>query len=150
MLFVTLGELILTVKDKSGDSYRKMADRAGADGYALTFARIQQLAERPLTAVPKRDTLLALAVALGVPVEDVAMAATESLLREMGVDLSVDLLSNSRARAFVTITEGLDDDAASRVLRAARTLADVFESAGHGQAADDDASPHGEDTTPGA
>lgn len=147
---VTLGELILTVKDKSGDSYRRMAERAAAHGYTLTFSRIQQLAEKPPTAVPKRDTLMGLAVALGVPVEDVAMAATESLLGEMGVDLSADLINNSRARAFVTITEGLDDATVGHVLSVTRKLVETFESAGLGHAAGTGGAPRDEPSTPGA
>lgn len=148
---VTLGELILSTKDKTGDSYRRMAERAKEAGHPITFSRIAQLATKPLTAVPERSTLLALSVALGVPVEDVALAAVESLLLEMGVDLSVDVLNNSRARAFVTLTEGMSDTTVSHLLRVTRTLAESLESAGQGQAADDvDVSPGGQSAVEGA
>lgn len=149
MFRVTLGELILSTKDKTHDSYRRMADRAAAAGYPITYSRIAQLATKPLNAIPERNTLLALGTALGLPVEDVALAAVETLLLEMGVDLSVDVLNNSRARAFVTLTEGMSDTTVSHVLRVTRTLAESLESAGQGQAADDSAAPPGEPTSDG-
>jgi hypothetical protein len=146
---VTLGELILSTKEKTGHSYRHMAEVAKEAGYPIAFARIQQLASKPLTAVPERSTLLALGVALGLPVEDVAMAAVESLLLEMGVDLSMDVLNNSRARAFVTLTEGMSDTTVSHVLRVTRTLAESLESAAQGQGAEDGAASPGEPSVNG-
>jgi hypothetical protein len=144
MTRVTLGELILTVKDKSGDSYRKMAERASAHGFPLSYARIQQLAENPLKSVPQQDTLLALSHALGVSVEDVAQAATASLLREMGVAMSPDLVNDQRARAFVTITQGLDDDSLGHVLRVTERLVEALESAGQGQTSEPEGAPRDE------
>lgn len=142
---VTLGELIHTVREKTGESYRTMANRATSHGYAITMAHIQKLATKPISAVPGRDTLLALAVALGVPVEEVALAAVEGLLADMGVELSPNVMIDSRARAWVTLTEGLSDDTVSRLLHVARPIAEALETAGHGQASSNGAPRGGED-----
>jgi len=63
----TIQDLIQRHRDRTGDSYRKIADRAHASGYPLKHQTLAELATSPPRQWPKNpDTIRALAVALGV------------------------------------------------------------------------------------
>jgi transcriptional regulator with XRE-family HTH domain len=76
---MTLSELIKTIKEKRGLSYRQLGDLALQAGGVASAPNFHHLAERSLTEFPKRKTIFALAAALGVEPEEVAYAALESL-----------------------------------------------------------------------
>lgn len=138
---VTLSELIERAKDKSGESYRELAERAQARGFSLTGSSIHRLATTPLRSVPEPESLRALAVALDESVESVTLASVASL----GIDLSPEVTEQSRARMWLTLIEGRSDEEVTHLLRVIRSVADALDSAAGAAADRPRAAPPGDD-----
>lgn len=138
---VTLSELIERARDKTGDSYRELAERAQAKGFSLTGSSIHRLAVNPLRTVPEPQTLRALAYALNETVETVTLASVASL----GIELSPEVTKQSRARAWLTLTEGRSDEEVAHLLRVTRTVAEALDSAAGAAAEPPGATPPGDE-----
>lgn len=141
---MTLAELIERARDKSGDSYRELAERAQRAGFSLNGSSIHRLATSRLRSVPDTQTLHALSVALDESVETVALASVASL----GIDLSPEVRSQSRARAWLALTEGRSDAEVAHLLRIASSVADALDSAAGAVVPSQGAYPRGDDDRP--
>ncbi|WP_263251603.1 helix-turn-helix domain-containing protein [Saccharopolyspora rosea] len=108
---MTLGELIARRREHLGMSYQAIADQASTYGLPLTSTNVYHLATKPLTRIPKPDTLRALAAALQVPVSDVLNAAAESV----GLKVHQAEVTES-ARTFMALTEDRDPEEVSAAL----------------------------------
>lgn len=98
----TIAQLINSYRDRTGYSYRDMADHAEREGYHIKYQTIAQLARTPPKAWPKQiETISALAVALGrVHERTVVIAYAKSL----GIDVgSSDALRFALPRDFALI-----------------------------------------------
>jgi transcriptional regulator with XRE-family HTH domain len=119
-----LQRLIQTQKDEQQLSFGKIAERAGrrADGAPrLSRSRVQQLAKSPLTRNPEEDTIRGLASGLGVPVDTVRDAVSESLNL-----LVVRDSTDPELMIYVDELSELDPMRRQRYIRMARALLEEF------------------------
>jgi hypothetical protein len=75
---VNLSELINTIKEREGLTWRQLQDRARQRGAPVPTGMFH-MANRPLQDFPRTKTIYGISAALGVPPEEVAAAALESL-----------------------------------------------------------------------
>ncbi|MCO7192295.1 hypothetical protein [Pseudonocardia sp. McavD-2-B] len=123
-----LGELISKRRADLGLSLEKMCVRAREQGYDLTRTTLSAFETKPLAESPKRRTMEALAVALDVPYGDVVMAVASAMA---GTDM-VEAAETQHVRAWLTLTEGMNDEQIERMLRVVRSVADALDT-GHQQ-----------------
>lgn len=115
-----LGELISYRRAELGLSYEELAKRARADGYDLTKTTLAAFANHALSESPKKRTMQAIAVAVGVSYPDVVMAVARSMAGESSQ--VVEVTNEQRVRSWLTLTDGRSDDEVASLLRVVRTV----------------------------
>jgi transcriptional regulator with XRE-family HTH domain len=116
---MTLAELIAAHR---GDvSYERLAKRAGEAGYEISAAMIHNYATKPLTNIPRVETLRAVAAALRVDPRTVLDAAAEAVgLSPREPDHG--LANQAQVQAIVSLVR---DRPASELEHVRRVLGDV-------------------------
>lgn len=120
---VRLAGLITKRKNETGASFQSMSEAAAEAGYKLTRASIHALTRDEITEWPRPETLHGLAVALGLPVEDVLDATAESL----GIEIQRGEADQPNVRAWVALTEQHPPEVVEHMLAAARAVAAAWE-----------------------
>jgi hypothetical protein len=116
---MTLAELIAAHR---GDfSYERLSKRAADAGYKISGAMIHNYATKPLTAIPRVETIRAVAAALRVDARSVLDAAAESVgLTPRDPDRDVD--NRTQVEAIVSLVR---DRPASELEHVRRVVGDV-------------------------
>ncbi|MEU8327294.1 hypothetical protein [Micromonospora sp. NPDC048839] len=118
-----LARLIAEHQRKTRDSYRDIAERGG-DALKKTMVGALATTDRP--AMPKPEVLEALAHALGLPVEQVTLAAAESAGHAVPPEVHVyrERVPDSDEQVIMAGYERLSPDKRKALLALVKSMAD--------------------------
>lgn len=121
-LYMTLGQLIAAYR---GDvSYERLARRAEKHGYDISATMIHVLATKPLTNIPRVETIHAIAAALGIEPREVLDAAAESVgLIAQASDTLQPVTNREQVEALLAVVRHRPPEQVEHLSRVIRTVA---------------------------